>query len=209
MGRLKVHCVGSTPLLMDPMTDETLEGLITGVRPNKPKDRPLKEVCKEKFYRQYGDKGKIGIRAECLFACLAAAGRNVKNGKKQISVKGATVLPGLLQIKTFFMPLTNIEEGKEDEAWQVDKRRGQLDSGGKKVAVPIIRPRFDQWEFDVEIEYDEKVVNESVIRALFENAGRYQGLLSFRPNKNGMFGQFKVAKWEVVEQSKEELAQAA
>lgn len=210
MRTVKIQCVGASPILMDPMTDDTLTSLITGVRPNKPKDRPLIEVCQEKLYREFGDTGRVGIPAECLFACLVAAGRNVKNGKKQVSTATSTTIPGLMSIKSFFMPFTNVVEGEDGKAWRVDKRRGQLDNGGKKVAVGIVRPRFDAWEFDVEVEFDDKIVNESVIRALFEDAGKNQGLGSFRPNKKGPFGTFKVTKFEVLKsETVEDLAVAA
>lgn len=208
MRKVRIDCVGISPLLFDKMTDETLDGLITGVRPSKPKDRPNKDVAREKIYRKNGKEGPIGIPSEMLFACLVNAGRNVKMGKKQISTADSTSMPDFMSLTDFFMPLTNISsDGNDDGSWEVDKRRGVLDNGGKKVAVGLVRPRFDKWEFSFEIEYDEAKVDESTIRALFNNAGSAQGLGAFRPNCRGPFGRFKVAKWELLK--KDELASAS
>lgn len=199
MARILVTCAGISPLMMDKMSDETLEGLRTGNHPTKPKDRPLKDVAAEKLYLQNGDDGPIGIMQEMLFACLRAAGRKVKNGKAQLSTATSTTLPDFLRITNFFMPL--YVPGADDKTvqpeWVPDKRRGQMKTGSTSVAVCIVRPRFDLWSFDVVIEYDHKKIDETVIRALFDNAGSSQGLGSFRPNKNGPFGTFKVTSWVV------------
>lgn len=179
-------------MLMDPMTDEILESLRTGVRVDKPRDRPIEEVAREKLYRENGDGSRVGLPAEMLFASLVAAGRNVKNGKKQVSTATTTTLPSFFMIEDIFIPFSNIPRGKEDKYWKPDKRRGRLKDG---TAVCIVRPRFDEWEFEVSVRYDEKKVHQSVLKALFENAGCAQGLAAFRPNCKGPFGQFEMVEW--------------
>ena len=194
MRTAKVKCVGVKPILMDPMTDEVLEGLRTGVRPNVRRDRPALDVARERIYRENGDKSSIGLPSEMLFASLVAAGRNVKNGKKQVSTASTTTLPDFFSIQDLFLPFSNVKKGKkEGESWKVDKRRGRLKDG---TAVCIVRPRFDKWEFEVIVEYDEKKADESIIKDLFANAGSAQGLGAFRPNCKGPFGRFKVASWK-------------
>lgn len=193
MRTVKVRCRGVSPLLMDRMTDETLEELRTGVRAQKSKDRPKRDVAREKIYRENGDGSTIGFPQECLFSCLVAAGRNVKNGKKQISTAKTTTLPDFLTIREFFIPLTNINGKKDEEKyWEPDSRRGRLQDG---TAVCVVRPKFRNWEFEITIDYDEKKADKSVIRALFDNAGSAQGLGSFRPNCKGPFGRFEVVGW--------------
>lgn len=200
MHAAKVKCTGVSPILMDPMTDAVLEGLRTGVRSNPKRDRPAVEVAREKIYRENGDKSSIGLPSEMLFASLVAAGRNVKNGKKQVSTVSTTTLPDFFSIQDLFLPFLNVKKGKkENESWKVDKRRGRLKDG---TAVCIVRPRFDKWEFEVIVEYDDKKVNESVIKDLFVNAGSAQGLGAFRPNCKGQFGRFKVASWKEIAKKK-------
>lgn len=83
---------------MDPMTDATLESLRTGVRPQIQKDRPAVEVAREKICSENGDGSAIGLPSEMLFSCLVEAGRNVKNGKKQVSTAKTTTIPDFMSI---------------------------------------------------------------------------------------------------------------
>jgi len=194
MHTAKVKCTGVSPILMDPMTDAVLEGLRTGVRPNISRDRPAVDVAREKIYHENGEKSSIGLPTEMLFASLVAAGRNVKNGTKQVSTVKTTTLPDFFSIQNYFLPFSNIKKkGKKDESWRVDKRRGRLNDG---TAICIVRPRFDRWEFEVTVKYDEKKADKSIIKALFVNAGSAQGLGAFRPNCKGPFGRFKVTRWK-------------
>lgn len=206
MRTVKIHCVGVSPLLMDRMSAETLESLETGVRPPEVKDRPSVDKAKEKIYRN--DAGEIALPAEMLIGALVAAGQKVKNGAKTISTAKTTTLFDLMMVKSVDLPLTNGKLKPEDVPgnaatngdlpWVVDRRKGIGYQAKTPTAVAIIRPRFPHWEFDVEIEYDEKRVKGEVIRQLFENAGGSQGLGAFRPNKRGPFGRFRVENWEEV-----------
>lgn len=194
MRRVKIHCVGVSPLMMDKMSDETLEGLATGVRPPEVKDKPAEEKAAAKIYRN--DEGKIALPVEMLMGSLVFAGQKVKNGKKQISTAKTTTLFELLQIHNVSLPLSNGEvNANGDLPWVVDKRKGIGNQAKTPTAVCIIRPKFPHWEFDVEITYDEKKINGDVVRQLFDTAGSSEGLGSFRPNKKGPFGRFRVTEW--------------
>lgn len=202
MKTVKVFCRGVSPLLMDRMTEETLESLDTGVRQQISKDRPAQEKAAEKIYRD--QKGRIALPAEMLFSALVGAGRNVKLGKKAVSTAMSTTLPDLMSIQDAYLPLQNIPanaNGEEKNFWVVDLRRGVGYNGKTPTAVAITRPKFPEWEFTVTVEYDEKKVRDDTIKTLFENAGSTQGLGSFRPNKKGMFGRFTVVKMEEVQQT--------
>ena len=198
MRTVRVTCRGVSPLLMDRMTDEVLGGLITGVRPELRKDRPLPEVAADKIYRDTNDGHRIGLPAEMLFASLVKAGQNVKRGKKQISTADSTTLPDFLSITDFFLPLVGIDPANESASWKVDKRRGRLTSGKTVTTIGIVRPRFDAWQFDVNIQYDNAKVDDSTVKTLFTNAGSTQGLGAFRPNCKGPFGRFVVTGWNTV-----------
>lgn len=189
--RIRVECRGISPLLTDPMSDETLEELRTKVSAPKRPDRPAQEVAAEKVYRY---DGKIGIPSMNLFASLRDAGKYVKfDARKSISTSDTTLLPELLTIDDYFMPFP------DGTAWVTDKRRGVMKSGGKEVAVCVVRPRFDKWEFTVNITIDTSHVSEESFRLLFRYAGSRTGLCSFRPTCGGPFGRFVVTKWERVE----------
>lgn len=184
MFRVLATLGGISPLLMNPMTDEVLEGIRTKTSPPKRTDWSREEEAKTKLYRD--DDGAIGIPSLNLFACLAEAGRQVKVNAKQISTASSTLLPSFLSIEGFFLPF------KGDPPWVADMRRGTNEKG---QAVPIVRPRFNIWEFDVTFEIDETEVNEDTVRKLVDIAGKKIGLCDFRPNKKGPFGRFMVAAW--------------
>lgn len=195
---VKVTVAGISPLIMNRMDDETINGLITGVRPPIKKDTPFKDMAVKKIYREDGNGGgAIGIPAENLCACLVEAGRSVKNGKKQISTATTTTIYSMMAVRESFLKFTNLNG--DGEGWVVDKRRGCLHDKGKTTAVGLVRPKFMEWQFEFTVEIDETEANEGLIRQLIELAGKKIGLGDFRPTCKGPFGRFKVIGWEPVE----------
>ncbi len=187
---IRVAVKGVSPLLMNPMTDATLEELRTKVRVQRSKDISLQEEAGQKLYKN--DTGKIGIPMVNLISCLAEAGRKVKNGKGNISTADSSTIYGFMNIEDEFFSFS-----EEDSAWVPDKRRGVMTKD--KIAVCIVRPKFKQWGFETTITIDEAECAVETVKRLFETAGKYVGLCDFRPKCNGPFGRFKVDKWKVVE----------
>ena len=188
MKRAVVTIEGVSPLLMNPMNEETLMGILTGTSVKVPRDLTPVQICERKLYK--GENGELGIPAVNLFSSLAEAGRKVKNGKTQISTATSTTLPSFLEIEELFLPFS------AEAGWVPDLRRGVSNSGANKVAVAIVRPRFDLWELKITIGIDDTVVDESVVRELFRIAGTSVGLCDFRPAKKGQFGRFTVSDWK-------------
>ena len=58
------------------------------------------------------------------------------------------------------------------------------------------RPRLDEWQVALEIEFDESLLTEDQLRQIVDDAGSRVGLLDFRPEKKGPFGRFIVTKWK-------------
>lgn len=184
MIRVLATLEGISPLLMNPMSDEVLEGIRTKTSAPKRTDWTPREEAATKLYLD--DDGVIGIPSINLYASLVEAGRRVKVNAKQISTATSTILPSFLSIDEFFLPF------KGDPQWVADKRRG---SNEKKQAVCIVRPRFNNWEFDATLEIDETEANEETVRKLVEVSGKMIGLCDFRPTCKGPFGRFKIAAW--------------
>lgn len=184
MIRVRATLRGISPLLMNPMTDEVLEGIRTRTSSPKRTDWTPEEEAKTKLYRN--ENGAIGIPSLNLFASLVEAGRRVKVNAKQISTAESTILPSFLSIEEFFLPF------KGDPEWVVDKRRG---TNEKKQAICLVRPRFNTWEFNVTFKINETKVNEETVRKLVEVSGDEIGLCDFRPTCKGPFGRFATAKW--------------
>jgi hypothetical protein len=191
--KIVVRCTGISPLLMNPMTEDTLDQLYGGASARKRKDteRPQKDVAAEKVIRDA--EGNIGLPVEYLFSALVNAGRFVKyDAKKNISNATSTLIPSFMSIEEFFLPFAD-----QKVEWKVDKRRGRLAASG--VAVCIIRPRFEQWSFTVTIEINDTEIAEDKVKELFRYAGGAVGLGDFRPACKGPFGRFTVDEWKVVE----------
>jgi len=208
---------GITPLMTHPMSDETLRGLETGQHPPIRKDRPRMAVAEERVYR--GPNGELGFPSENLFSCIVGAGKLIKyDGKRSISTSDSSYVPEFLTIEEEFLPFTDLLTGDDllatmsekkaeelreknminpDEGWIVDVRRGQLENG---TAVSIVRPKFPSWGLEVTflLNFEETPMTEEKVRQLVSKAGRSQGLGSFRPNKKGPFGQFRVDTWQVL-----------
>jgi hypothetical protein len=197
---VEVECRGLTPLLMNKMSENTLEGLRTKVK--KPKTaaqgstRTPREEAETKVY--LSDDGPY-IPGEMLMACFIAAGQHVRlDGKRQISNAKSTVLPGFLTLLTAG-PLLKTPDTDKAAAWEADVRLGRNPNGGEAVA--LCRPRFDEWGFTFRIEIEESEIGENTIRELVDKAGRRCGLGDFRPQRKGIFGQFTVERWDREESS--------
>lgn len=203
MGRPKQMFVeleieGISPLLMDAMSEETVEDvLIRRKRSPVQTDLTREERCEPKFYRDPENPEAFGIPAENFMAALREAGRKVKVGKSQVSTAKTTTLYSFLSVRENFLRLTQ-------QKWVPDVRRGRMDDG---TTVGITRPKFPTWGFKVTLEVDltEEGITENTIRELIRIAGNQIGLGAFRPQKNGPFGRFRITKWdakEVVEETR-------
>lgn len=198
MKNVRVVLKGVAPLFTDPMDRATLEGLRTGKRPQIPKDRPAKDEAEGKVPTD--PDRRIAIPIDNLNSCLVAAGQVVKIGKRQISSAERTDLYDLLTLKGDYIYLTdgnpNANGDAKQPTWKTDMRRGVGKQAKPPTAVCITRPRFDEWGFAVEFEYDDTTVDPSNLVKLFEKAGATQGLGGFRPNKGrGRFGRFRIVEW--------------
>jgi hypothetical protein len=196
MTELTIKCNGLSAMLMNPMTDATLNSLITGVRMPIMKERPMEDVASERIYRN--EEGKMGFPVINLIGALKHAGRTVKNGKKAISTATSTTLFSLFEFPADeYVLFDNLDE-KGEIPWRVDKRRGVMKSGATTVAVGIIRPRFDHWSFTIKVGLRESLIRPETAKALFVEAGSNAGLCDFRPSKNGPFGRFEVVEFDAV-----------
>lgn len=205
-----VSCVGISPMLQNPMTDDTLDELIygsAGKRKPPERDVPLESLAKKKLC--LGPNGEFGIPANYLFASLVDSGRHVIYDKRvKLSTRDSSLVPALLAIIPDLVDAKGdgfIAFKDQDAKWIVDRRRGVL--AANKAAVAVVRPKFTTWAFDVTVEIDMDQVAIEKIKDLFNCAGRLSGLGDFRPSKRGQFGRFKVV--DFAEMAQKSIAQAA
>lgn len=192
---IRARCRGITPVLFNRMTESELEGLRTKIK--KPKaanignTRTPREQAEEKVYTH---GGVPVLPAEMLMASLVAAGVFCRlDAKRQISTAKATILPGLMSLLDYVMPLW-LPDSKTPAKWEPDVRKGTNPNGGEAVA--ICRPRFDAWSFEARCLIDTHEIGENTIRELWDKAGKRTGIGDHRPARKGIFGQFVVERWE-------------
>jgi hypothetical protein len=197
LARIRVVLTSRSPgLLMNSMTEETLESLRTGVRKSKPKDVPILKQAESVLYRV---DGRLGIPVENLYACLVEAGRAVKLGqagssKKMVSNADATELFSFFDIEEEFL----FFDGERDPEWRPFPHRGRLKDKAR-TAVCIVRPRIPHWNLTFHCTVDTTLFDPKRLPELLIRAGRSIGLCDWRPGCKGRFGRFVIAECQQVE----------
>lgn len=191
MQRFNIRLEGSTPLLFNRMTEEELEKLRTKDKKKFVAVPEPREVAQKKLYLT-NDTQLPYLPADMLMACLINAGMFVKlDGKRQMSTSKSTLLPGFVTLEDHYM-LIQTRDGQA--RWEVDMRQGRNPNTGD--AICIIRPRFDNWAINFSMLIDTEQMEDSKIRDLVDIAGRRIGVGDFRPQRKGIYGQFRVGCWE-------------
>lgn len=195
-GLLTVRCTitGISPLLLNAMSEQQLLQMYGGIKPPKTAARPQpREAADSRVYRL--PSGDPCVPTRMMYAALVGAGQFVRlDGKRQISTAAKTVLPSMLVLASGGdLPL--LVPGTDKPApWEVDVQQGRNPNGGE--AVCIIRPRFDAWQVQFEIDVDQSVMPLNMAIDLVTKAGKVMGLGDFRPQRRGTFGRFAVTEWK-------------
>lgn len=198
MDRFSITIRGISPIMTNRMTQEQLEGLRdkTKKKAKSAAALPAQTEAEQKIYYN-ADKEPV-IPKENLMSCLIEAGKFIRlDGKRQLSTKDTTIVPGILWLEGLSFPILKPNGADPSHwglaEWKYDMRQGRNPNGGE--AVCIVRPRWDEWalRFDALMETEE--LSENAFRQLFDYAGRRIGLCDFRTERKGFFGQFVVDVW--------------
>ena len=181
MKEIECTIVGVTPLMM--------YRYIHGYNPSKIIEN-VRDECSKRLHTSsngLGD-GTVVVPQEALFRTLMNGGKFEKLGKKQVTTEKASLLPGYVIIPGFEFKLIH-------ERWEADMRTAVTARGDR---VPVYRPRFDHWsiKFPIQLLYPE-TFGVDLMRRIVDHAGQKVGLLSFRPERKGGFGMFRVDGWKV------------
>lgn len=71
--------------------------------------------------------------------------------------------------------------------WEIDIRRVVVQKNG----VMRARPKITDWGCLAEFEYDDEIIDETMIAEIQKSAGKYPGVLDYRVGKKGPFGRFQ------------------
>lgn len=173
MEKVKVMIKGTAPLLQHryPMEEHPEE------KSKKVKKiYPAQDECEKSLYMD--DKLKIYQPAEHIYSCIIMAGKNFLYDKRKMY---ASVLKGMILV-------TPSAIYHKDQNWVIDRRPVVIN----RARIVRARPRFDNWELEFEIEYDEEVISEFKLKEIVDFAGNRVGLGDFRP----LFGRFIVTEFK-------------
>lgn len=186
---LRFKITGESPLLMhngqlaDPLNkwSKAIKA-ISGKR--KKTDADLEEMARLEWYGSlYLDNGKPCIPGEVLEATVVNAAKKSRQG---VQVKMGAFCPGNY-------PLSFKDEADTlDALWEGNNHRLTVGVklGTGHTTVMRTRPRFEGWSANCELVFDDEVMSEGDIWQILEVAGRYVGLMDWRPR----YGRFTIKK---------------
>lgn len=184
----KATLVGERPLLMhngqlaDP-TNEHTKGLKEVTKKKAKTEADHVEIKRLEWlaglYRD--DQGRVAITEDMILGCVIAGARAAKKGKQaQAGLMGAAPF-FVLKHKGPVDPLEMFNTGKFCDYRLVVVNR---------MRIMRARPKFSQWSVDVELLYEDGLLNERDVLAAVTTAGASVGLGDFRPR----FGRFRVER---------------
>ena len=185
MKKMKVYNVtiqGTTPLLMNRPSQLDIADKSKDV---KRETKTPEEQAEGRLYKD--SEEKIYIPATWFRGCLIEAGKQKKMGGKGSSKATYSKAVGsCASIEPFEIVLKN--------KWKVFSILAvNPTTHGRNM---LYRPQFDKWEVDLQVEFDEEQIEPSVMKELFDIAGKRVGVGDWRPAKKGMFGKFQVTSWK-------------
>jgi hypothetical protein len=188
MKEFNVKIVGKTPYMQHRMDDQKLEDWEKNRSLLIERDDVAKEDQVRAEFHSYRNGDHFYIPAEHIRGSLINAGAMVKSkvGNSRKSMKN--IVAGMFFIKESEIPLPN--------EYEIDKRSAV--NKNIKGRVIVIRPKWNEWTAEFTLQIDNDTITKETAREIVENAGKYIGVGSFRPENNGMFGRFDVVGFEAV-----------
>ena len=180
MKTYNVTIEGISPLLMN--RPSALIGDISKSRSQK--EETPQEMATQKLYAN--DKGKLYQPETHLKGALVEAGKGQKvvgSGKSTYS----KIVGYAVEINPFEIE-HKIQEWKPYSVLAVNPS-----TKGRNL---LHRPMLEKWELDFEVTFDEDQVPASIMKELFDKAGKFVGIGDWRPAKKGRFGKFQVTSWK-------------
>lgn len=186
MKKYNVSIEGITPYLQHRMDDSTLEAWEKNRKfiVERP-DIANADATRAEFHSYQDEKG-FYMPADHLRGAFIDGGGMVKSkvGNAKKSMKN--IVAGM-----FFMGEEKIRLPK---TYVIDKRSAV--NKNNKARVIVIRPKWEQWNVGFTLDVDNDTLTDETVKEIITCSGQYIGIGSFRPKCNGMFGRFKVTKFE-------------
>ena len=154
------------------------------------------DLARAEYHAYRGTDGRCFIPAEHIRGALINAGSYIKAkvGGKSKSMK--IIVAACLIVTPDEITLPDYD--------QIDKRSAV--NKNVKARVITIRPKWSTWEVSLTLNCYEDTITKETIQQLFEYAGSYVGIGSYRPTANGMFGRFQCTSCELIREPVSEAA---
>ena len=151
-------------------------------------DVAKEDAVRAEYHCYRNDKGKCYIPSEHFRGALIIAGTYVKGkvGAQTKSMKSTVAA-------MFFVEPDQIIVSDYNE---IDKRSAW--NHHAKARIIVIRPKWIKLSVSFTLLVDNDTITNETIKAILEYAGRYVGIGSFRPTKNGSFGRFEIASFKEI-----------
>ena len=177
MEKYKVRIKGERALLMNACHLEA--------NTQRSKDYNSEKEAEKAMYRDA--KGNIGVPSLCILSCLRESAKNFRVPGRGRKTFKDYIYAGL-RIEPEFIPLI-AENGYEIDLRPVVVQRSR---------IMRARPKFNDWCLEFVVEIIDPIVTPDSLKQILEDAGKYNGLLDFRP----LFGLFLLEIFKRVENEK-------
>lgn len=174
---------GITPLLMNRPSQLEISDKSKDV---KRETKTPDEISEAKLYTDA--EGKIYFPSTWFRGALVEAGKQKKMGGKGSSKATYSKIVGSSVSIEPFEILLKKPNWKTFSILAVNPT-----THGRNI---LHRPQFDKWEVDMQVNFEEEQIEPSVMKELFDIAGKRVGIGDWRPAKKGMFGKFQVTSWK-------------
>lgn len=185
MKRFKVTIGFTTPYLQHRMDDVKLEDWEKNRKQIIERDDVAKPDALRADYHSYFDDDGYYMPADHLRGSLINAGGMVKSkvGNARKSMKNI--------VAASFMVPNDIRIDKWDG---IDKRSAV--NKHIKARIMVIRPKWNGLKVSFDLLVNNDTITRETILEIVQDAGQYIGVGSYRPEHNGMFGQFEVLEFK-------------
>lgn len=191
MKKYKITVKSNMPMLHHAMTETAKANLRVKGSQKVNQNRTARQIAEEHVYR---NNGHAGVPVRNVIACLISAGKfHFYKGKSKLSTRNGTMVTMFCRYlgepDDVLIMTSHDGEPITWDAFEVDSSQGVNPTTNS--AVMIDRPKFKEWGLVLEMEVDEKEIDDNKFRALWGTAGQI-GLGAWRTERRGCFGTFDV-----------------
>jgi len=180
MQKYKVTVEGVSPLLMN--RPSAMIGDISKDKKGFKDD--AEKMANSKLY--VNPKGELYQPSTHFYGALIEAGKH-----KKVVGKGKATYS---KIVGYAVQIEPFEIKHEIQDWEIFSILAvNPNTKGRNL---LHRPILKKWKLNFEVLFDETEIPSSIMKELFEIAGKVAGVGDWRPSKKGHYGKFHVIEWK-------------